>query len=251
VPVFAVANQKGGVGKTTTVVNLGAYLAAAGRRVLLVDADPQGNATGALGMGDETCGLYDVLMDGIDVSHAIVRTGIADLELLPSIEELAGAEVEMMDLDRRTHRLRDALDEVRDRYSYIVLDCPPALGLLTINALVAADGVLVPVQCEYLALEGLARLMGTLERVRSQANPDLRILGLVMTMYDGRTMLSHQVVAEVRKHYPRLTFETIIPRSVRLGEAPSFGQSILQYDPSSRGARAYATLAQEVIERCE
>ena len=247
--VFAIVNQKGGVGKTTTAVNLGAYLAAPEAQVLLVDADPQGNTTGGLGLESVTCGLYDVLVDGVPAEHAIVRTATPGMDLLSSTDDLSGAEVELLDLDRRSDRLREGLGPVRDRYQYILIDCPPALGLLTINALVAADGVLVPVQCEYLALEGLARLMGTLDRVRKQANPRLRILGLAMTMYDGRTMLSHQVAAEVRRHYPGLTFETVIPRNVRLSEAPSFGLSIREYDPSSRGARAYASLAQEVRER--
>jgi chromosome partitioning protein len=246
---FAVVNQKGGVGKTTTVVNLGAYLGAAGAKVLLVDCDPQGNTTGGLGLGSETCGLYDVLADGVPATHAIVHTATAGVDLLPSTVELSGAEVGLLDDDRPTARLRHALEEARSWYDYILLDCPPSLGLLTLNALVAADAVLVPVQCEYLALEGLARLMGTLERVRAEANPTLRILGLVMTMYDGRTMLSHQVTAEVRRHYPSLTFETVIPRNVRLSEAPSFGQAILEYDPSSRGAQAYQSLAREVTSR--
>jgi chromosome partitioning protein len=248
-PTFAVANQKGGVGKTTTVVNLGAYLAASGARVLLVDCDPQGNTTGGFGLADVTYGLYDALLDGVPADHAIARCVTDGVDLLPSSPELAGAEIELLDADDRMKRLRAILEPVRDWYDYILIDCPPSLGVLTLNALVAADAVLVPVQCEYLALEGLVRLMGTIERVRGRANPGLRILGLVMTMYDGRTMLSHQVAAEVRKHYPRLTFETVIPRNVRLSEAPSFGQSIRTYDSSSRGAHAYRALAQEVLAR--
>jgi chromosome partitioning protein len=248
-PTFAIANQKGGVGKTTTVINLGAFLAASGARVLLVDCDPQGNTTGGLGLSDATYGLYDVLLDGVPTDHAIARSVIDGVDLLPSAPELAGAEIELLDVEDRTGRLRAALDHVNSWYSYILLDCPPSLGLLTLNALVAADSVIVPVQCEYLALEGLVRLMGTIERVRSQLNPDLQILGLVMTMYDGRTMLSHQVTNEVRKHYPSLTFDTVVPRNVRLSEAPSFGQSIREYDPSSRGAQAYRALAGEVLER--
>ncbi len=249
VTIFAVVNQKGGVGKTTTVINLGAYLGAAGKKVLLVDCDPQGNTTGGLGMAAVGCGLYDVLIGGVPAAHASMRTAETGVDLLPSTIELAGAEVELLDFEDRTGRLKTVLDDIKLWYDYILLDCPPSLGLLTLNALVIADQVLVPVQCEYLALEGLTRLMGTLERVRAQANPDLRILGLLMTMYDGRTMLSHQVTAEVRRHYPSLTFETVIPRNVRLSEAPSFGRSIREYDPASRGAHAYQALAREVSER--
>jgi chromosome partitioning protein len=248
-PTLAVANQKGGVGKTTTVINLGAYLGAEGSKTLIVDCDPQANTTGGLALGQAGTGLYDVLVDGVPPSHAVVRTGETGVDLLPSTAELTGAEVELLDFEDRTGRLRAALEDVKSWYDYILLDCPPSLGLLTLNALVAADAVLVPVQCEYLALEGLARLMQTLERVRAQANPDLRILGLLMTMYDGRTMLSHQVTAEVRSHYPTLIFGTVIPRNVRLSEAPSHGRSIRTYDPSSRGAQAYQGLAREVTNR--
>jgi chromosome partitioning protein len=247
--IVAVVNQKGGVGKTTTAINLGASLGALGSHVLLVDCDPQGNCTAGLGAHDVTCGLYDVLSENIPAAAAIIQTTTAGVSLLPSTAELTGAEVELLDVDRRTIRLREALGEVQSWYEYVLLDCPPAMGLLTLNALAACHSVLVPVQCEYLALEGLARLMTTLERVRSQANPALSILGLVMTMYDGRTMLSHQVVDEVRRHYPNLTFETTIPRNVRLSEAPSFGRSILDYDPLSRGAQAYKALAREVVAR--
>lgn len=246
---LAVVNQKGGVGKTTTVVNLGASLGAAGKKILLVDCDPQSNTTGGLGLGSVSCGLYDVLIGGVPAAHAIVRTETRGVDLLPSTAELTGAEVELLDESDRSSRLRDALEDVRSWYDYILLDCPPSLGILTLNALVAASAVVVPVQCEYLALEGLARLMGTLERVRRHANAHLRVLGLVMTMYDGRTMLSHQVTAEVRRVYPSTVFETVIPRNVRLSEAPSFGQSILTYDPTSRGARAYESLAREVLTR--
>ena len=247
--IFAVANQKGGVGKSTTVVNLGAYLGALGARVLLVDCDPQANTSSGLGQRPEKGGLYDVLLHGTSAISAIVPTAEQGVELLPSTAELAGAEVQLLERDQPNARLREALIPVRDTYGYILLDCPPSMGLLTLNALVAADAVIVPVQCEYLALEGLARLMSTLQRVRDQSNPRLRVFGLLMTMYDGRTLLAQQVAEEVRRHYPTLTFDTVIPRSVRLSEAPSFGASILDYDPHSRGAEAYGALAVEVASR--
>jgi chromosome partitioning protein len=249
VTVFAVVNQKGGVGKTTTVVNLGAYLGALGLTVLLVDCDPQANTTNGLGHGTAPAGLYDVLIDDIPALHAIVRTTQRGVDLLPANFELAGCEIELLDQASPTSRLRTVLGDARQQYDFVLLDCPPSLGLLTVNALVAADEVLVPVQCEYLALEGLARLLYTLARVRAQSNPGLRIFGLLMTMYDGRTSLSHQVAEEVRRHYPRLIFETVIPRNVRLSEAPGFGKSILEYDPVSRGAEAYQALAMEVAAR--
>ena len=247
--MFAVANQKGGVGKTTTVVNLGAYLGAFGARVLLVDCDPQGNTTSGLGVQPNSGGLYDVLLGDVSAGEAIVPSTTSGVDLLPSTPELAGVEIELLREDRPNARLKEALGEVRSRYSYVFLDCPPSLGVLTVNALVAADAVLIPVQCEYLALEGLARLMTTLERIRVESNPRLRIFGLVMTMYDGRTILSQQVTEEVRRHYPNLTFDTVIPRNVRLSEAPSFGKPILDYDPLSRGAQAYQALAMEVASR--
>jgi chromosome partitioning protein len=249
VAIFAVANQKGGVGKTTTVINLGAYLGALGASVLLVDCDPQANTTSGLGQRVRSGGLYDVLVHGTPVEEAIVSTSARGVALLPATAELAGAEIELLGTEEPHTRLREALEPLRERYTYILLDCPPSLGVLTLNALVAAEAVLVPVQCEYLALEGLARLLATLDRVRAQSNPRLRVLGLVMTMYDGRTLLSQQVADEVRHHYPELTFDTVIPRSIRLGEAPSFGASILEYDPHSRGAEAYSALAVEVASR--
>jgi chromosome partitioning protein len=249
VTVLAVANQKGGVGKTTTVVNLGAYLGSFGARVLLVDCDPQANTTSGVGVTLESGGVYDVLTNGVPGDDAIVKSVVRGVDLLPSTPELAGAEIELLDMDDRTGVLKAAIEPLRESYSYTLLDCPPSLGLLTLNALVAADAVIVPVQCEYLALEGLARLMSTLDRVRQQSNPRLQIFGLVMTMYDSRTSLSQQVTSEVREHYPDLIFNAVIPRNVRLSEAPSFGESILSYDPHSRGAEAYAQLAVEVAAR--
>ncbi|GAC1512376.1 MAG: ParA family protein [Chloroflexota bacterium] len=247
--IFAIVNQKGGVGKTTTVVNLGAYLGALGAQVLLVDCDAQANTTSSLGLRPSTGGLHDVLVHDLDSSLAIVPTAARGVDLLPATEALSGADLALFDLDEPEIRLRDALRHVRERYPYILLDCPPSLGPLTLNALVAADVVLVPVQCDYLALEGLARLMNTLGSVRAHSNPRLRIFGLLLTMYDGRTTLAQQVAQEVRQHYPRLTFNTVIPRSIRLSEAPSFGKPILDYDPLSRGAEAYQALALEVASR--
>jgi chromosome partitioning protein len=246
--IIAIANQKGGVAKTTTAVNLGAYLAALGSSVLLIDCDPQANATSFLGQPASREGLFAVLVEGAALEPGIVHPG-GGLDLLPSSPDLAAADAALLDREQPDRQLATALEEIRGRYEYIFLDCPPSLGLLTLNALVAADAVIVPVQCEYLALEGLARLIGTIDRVRAQANPRLRLFGLVMTMFDSRTALSHQVAEEVRRHYPSLTFETVIPRNVRLSEAPSFGQSILDYDPLSRGGQAYQALAMEVASR--
>jgi chromosome partitioning protein len=248
--VVAVANQKGGVGKTTTVVNLGAFLAL-GLRVLLVDLDPQANATSSLGIEPSEVGLstYEALIGQATLGEAIVSSGREQLDLAPASRALAGAQVELVELPDREHRLRLALASVRDAYDVVLIDCPPSLGILTLNALVAADLVLAPVQCEYLALEGVAQLMETLELIRATLNPRLELLGMLMTMFDPRTRLSTQVVDEVRRHFPERTFETVIPRSVRLSEAPSFGKPVLEYEPTSRGATAYADLAQELLRR--
>ena len=249
-PILAVANQKGGVGKTTTAVNVGAYLAL-GVRVLLVDLDPQANATSSLGLDPNGVELstYDALIGQAPLRAAIVETGRAQLEIAPASRALAGAQVELVDLPDRERRLKEALGDVADRYDVVIVDTPPSLGILTLNALVAADLLLAPVQCEYLALEGVAQLMETIELVRATLNPRLELLGMLMTMYDPRTRLSPQVVEEVRRHFPDRTFQTVIPRSVRLSEAPSYGKPVLEYEPTSRGASAYADLAQELIQR--
>lgn len=250
--IYAIANQKGGVGKTTTAVNLGAYLAAAGQRVLLVDVDPQANATSALGVDRKSLSLstYDVLLDGAPADRAIVLTKQVHLDLLPSSPSLAGAEVELVGLADREHRLRFVLDATMERYDYVFMDCPPSLGLLTVNALTAArEGVVIPVQCEYLALEGLGHLLKTIYLVRDSLNPRLTIAGVVLTMYDGRTNLSKQVVEEVRRYFPAYVFKTIVPRTVRLSEAPSYGETILSYAPGSVGAISYQALAQELMKQ--
>jgi len=250
--IYALANQKGGVGKTTTAVNLGAYLAAAGVRVLLVDMDPQSNATSHLGVDKKNLALstYDVLLDGVPAEQAIVLTKQVRLDLIPATTALAGAEIELVGLMAREYRLGRALEPLAGRYDYLFIDCPPSLGLLTVNALTAArDGVLIPVQCEYLALEGLGQLLKTIYMVKDNLNPGLSIAGVVLTMFDARTNLSKQVADQVRRFFPAFVFQSIVPRNVRLGEAPSYGETILNYAPDTPGAMAYQALAQEVMER--
>jgi chromosome partitioning protein len=251
--ILAMANQKGGVGKTTTAVSLGAYLAAAGSRILLVDMDPQANATSSLGVARRGLAhsTYDVLLNDTPPGDAIVASKQLGLDLLPSAPALAGAEVELVSLMAREYRMQRALQPILDHYDYVFLDCPPSLGLLTINALVAVrDGVIIPVQCEYLALEGLGRLLKTIYLIRDNLNPGLGIAGVVLTMFDARTNLARQVVDEVRRFFPAYVFKTIIPRTVRLGEAPSYGETILAYAPYSAGALAYEALASEFLQRC-
>jgi chromosome partitioning protein len=251
--VIALANQKGGVGKTTTAVNVAGELALRGKQVLLIDSDPQGNATTSLGIGKRElrATTYDLLMDEMSAVDAAVATGRAHLELVPADQDLAGAAVELSGAEHRERRLKAALEQAQGRYDFVLIDCPPSLGLLTLNALYAADSVIIPLQCEYLALEGLAQLKTTVDRVREGLNAELRILGVVMTMYDGRTNLAQQVVDEVQRHFPRLIFRTLIPRSVRLSEAPSYGKLIAEYEPQSRSAQAYSALTEEILQREE
>ncbi|MDD5252139.1 MAG: ParA family protein [Patescibacteria group bacterium] len=248
--LISVVNQKGGVGKTTTAVNLAAYLALKGRFVLLIDLDPQANATSGLGLDHRSLekGVYEALIGEASFKDVVMPTAIEGLKLAPATPALAGAAVELVDVERREFRLADALLEVRNDYDYIIIDCPPSLGLLTVNGLTAADKVLIPVQAEYYALEGLSQLMQTVELVKSSLRNDLEVMGAVLTMFDARNRLSADVMAELNKHFPNRIFRSVIPRNVRLAEAPSFGQPIAQYDPWSKGAKAYEGLALEIIE---
>jgi chromosome partitioning protein len=249
--IIACANQKGGVGKTTTVVNLATYLALAGDNVLVIDLDPQGNATSGFGLDRTEIGrsVYEAIIEESHLADLVLPTAVAGLSIVPSSISLAGAEVELAPLPQRERRLARILTELVSTYDYIVLDCPPSLGLLTVNALTAADAVVIPIQCEYYALEGLSQLIATINLVRNHLNPDLAIKGVVLTMYDPRTNLSAEVDAEVRKYLGSTVFETIIPRSVRLSEAPSYGMPIALYRPDSKGAEAYEALAAELRSR--
>jgi chromosome partitioning protein len=251
--ILAIANQKGGVGKTTTAINLGTALAAVGERVLLLDADPQGNASTGLGVPRplRRKTLYDVLMDGLPALEAVVKTALPGLDLLPADPDLSGLEVELSQTPRRSYRLRDALAPLRAAmaYDYVLIDCPPALSLLTVNAMTAADAVLVPLQCEFFALEGVTQLLRTIDLVRGSLNPTLEIQGVVLTMYDRRNTLSSQVANDVRAHFGTKVYETVIPRNVRISEAPSFGKPALIYDVKCAGSQAYIQLARELVGR--
>jgi chromosome partitioning protein len=250
--IIAIANQKGGVGKTTTAVNLAASLAVAEQRTLLIDCDPQGNATSGIGLeGEKLTGtVYDALIGERSLDEVILRAiQFAHLDVAPTTPDLAGAEIELIDRDNRELAMRDAIAPVRDRYDYILIDCPPSLGLLTINMLAAADAVLIPVQCEYYALEGLSQLLNTVHRIQQSVNPELAIEGVLLTMYDARLNLSRQVVTDAREYFGPKVFDTIVPRNVRLAEAPSFGKPIVLYDIASVGAQAYLSVAREVVHR--
>lgn len=251
---IAIFNQKGGVGKTTTNINLAACLALKGKNILVLDIDPQGNTTSGMGISKKanhkTC--YDILIDDrMDPAEAILHTGIEGLDIIAGSVDMAGAEIELVQLEGREKRLKKALDKIRDNYDYIFIDCPPSLGLLTINSLTAVDSVLIPIQCEFYALEGVSQLMSTIEMVKKSFNRNLEIEGVILSMFDGRTNLSIQVVEEVKKYFGSKVYTTIIPRNVRLAEAPSFGLPISIYDPKSKGAEAYAEFADEFIEEAE
>ncbi|MBD8014289.1 AAA family ATPase [Microbacterium sp. APC 3898] len=246
---IAIANQKGGVGKTTSSVNLSACLAYLGKKVLLIDIDPQGNATSGVGVnkGDVDQCIYEVLIDDVDVKSTIMETKVENLHVVPATISLAGAEIELVSTISREARLKNALAEVKDMYDYIIIDCPPSLGLLTLNSLTASDAIIIPVQCEYYALEGLSQLLSTIRLVQKHLNHDLMIDGVLLTMLDARTNLGMQVIEEVKKYFQDKVYKTIIPRNVRLSEAPSHGEPIIIYDPKSRGAEVYLELAKEVI----
>jgi chromosome partitioning protein len=248
---IAIFNQKGGVGKTTTNINLAACLALKGKDVLIMDIDPQGNTTSGVGISkkDLEYTMYEVLIDDtIDPNLAILDTSIPKLKILPASVELAGAEIELVQLEGREQRLKKALAKIRDHFDYLFIDCPPSLGLLSINSLTAVESVLIPIQCEYYALEGVSQLMSTVELVKRNLNPDLQIQGVILSMFDGRTNLSIQVVEEVKKYFRDKVYTTVIPRNVRLAEAPSFGMAIMEYDPKSKGAEAYMEFAEEFLE---
>ncbi len=248
---IAIFNQKGGVGKTTTNINLAACLALKGKKIVILDIDPQGNTTSGVGISKK--GLekttYEILVDDhMNPKEAIISTGVKNLDIIPASVQLAGAEIELVKLDRRERRLKKAIDAIKDNYDYIFIDCPPSLGLLTINSLTAVDSVLIPIQCEFYALEGVSQLMSTIELVKKSLNPDLQIQGVILSMFDGRTNLSIQVVEEVKKYFREKVYTTVIPRNVRLAEAPSYGMPITEYDPRSTGAQAYMEFAEEFLE---
>lgn len=249
--IIAIANQKGGVGKTTTAINLAASLGVLEKKVLLIDADPQANATSGIGIDVETVdiGTYQLLEHSNSAKEAIIKTETPNLDIIPAHIDLVAIEIELVDKDEREYMLKKALSDIKNDYDYIIIDCAPSLGLLTLNALTAADAVIIPIQCEYFALEGLGKLLNTIKSVQKIHNPELDIEGLLLTMYDSRLRLSNQVVEEVQKHFNDMVFQTIIQRNVRLSEAPSYGESIINYDASSKGASNYLSLAKEVINK--
>lgn len=248
--IISVVNQKGGVGKTTTAINLGAYLAEAGKFVLIVDLDPQANATSGIGVDHQALeqGVYEAVLGHVRMKDIVQPTAHETLRIAPATPALAGLNVELVNMDRREYKLHDALLEIRHDYDYILIDCPPTLGMITLNGIVAADEILIPVQAEYYALEGLGQLLETVNLVRDRIKPEIEVLGAVLTMYDSRTKLSDDVLQELYKHFPQNIFRSVIPRSVRLAEAPSFGRSIVMFDASSKGAKAYERLAREVLD---
>ncbi|MBE7052850.1 MAG: ParA family protein [Ruminococcaceae bacterium] len=248
---IAVANQKGGVGKTTTSVNLSAALGVAGKKVLLIDLDPQGNATSGVGidkMSDVTS-IYDVIINDVPIKEAIIKTEFKNLSVIPATTSLAGAEIELVEIENRETRLKEKVSEIKDDYDFILIDCPPSLGLLTLNSFVCTDTILIPLQCEFFALEGLSQLVSTIRQVKKSLNKDIDIEGILLTMFDGRTNLSNQVADEIKKYYPDKVYKSVIPRNIRLSEAPSYGQPINVYDKHSKGAVSYKNLAKEVIKK--
>jgi chromosome partitioning protein len=249
--IISIANQKGGVGKTTTAINLSAGLAAEGKRVLLIDADPQANASSGLGVDIRNLNqtIYECLISGLDPNPAIIATDVKNLDLIPSHIDLVGAEIEMLQIENRETVLRRMLARIKKEYDYIIIDCSPSLGLITVNSLTASDSVIIPVQAEFFALEGIAKLLNTIKIIKSQLNPNLKIEGFLVTMYSAQLRLSQQVYQEVKKHFGELVFDTVIARNVRLSEAPSHGLSVIDYDPTSKGARNYRQLAREIIKK--
>jgi chromosome partitioning protein len=251
--VIALANQKGGVGKTTTAINLGASLAVLERKTLIIDADPQANATSGSGFDIRNIktSLYECLIDNVDPNSIILNSELENLDLLPSHIDLVGAEIEMLNMPEREHILKKVIDKVRDKYDYILVDCSPSLGLITVNSLTASDSIVIPVQCEYFALEGLGKLLNTIKIIQSRLNPNLEIEGFLLTMYDARLRLSNQVVEEVRKHFQEMVFQSVIQRNIKLSEAPSFGKPVVLYDAESKGSLSYLSLAREIMQKNE
>lgn len=247
--IISIANQKGGVGKTTTAINLSTILAKKGKKVLLIDADPQGNGTSGLGINKEQkFSVYDVLIEDIEIENTLQKTQIKNLDVCPSNINLAGAEVQLVSMEDREYRLKNKLDNIKDKYDYIIIDCPPSLGLVTLNSFTASDSVLIPVQCEYYALEGLGQLLNTIELVKKHMNRNIKVEGALLTMYDARTNLSNQVVKEVKRYFEDKVYKNVIPRNVKLSEAPSYGMPITMYDPKSKGAKSYEKFVKEFLK---